>query len=74
MKLFCKTVLLMARSSYLFFAKKHCRGSNKAAKIVYMTRPFQVIKGYGDFMEGNSSLYIPTLPKLIAIDNVLMDI
>ena len=31
-----------------------------------------MIKGSGDFMEENSSLYIPTLPKLIAIDIVLM--
>ena len=32
-----------------------------------------VIKGSGDFMEGKSSLYIPTLPKLIVIDIALMD-
>ena len=33
-----------------------------------------VIKGSGDFMEGNSSLYIPMLPKLIVTDIVLMGI
>ena len=33
-----------------------------------------MIKGSGDFMEGNSSLYIPTVPKLTAIDIVLMEI
>ena len=38
-----------------------------------MTLQNHAIKGSGDFMEGNSSLYIPTLPKLIAIDIVLMD-
>ena len=32
-----------------------------------------VIKGSGNFMEGNSSLYIPNMPKLIAKDIVLMD-
>ena len=32
-----------------------------------------MIKGSGDFMEGNSSLYVPTLIKLIAIDIVLTD-
>ena len=32
-----------------------------------------MIKGSGDFMEGDSSLYIPTLPLLIAIDIVLVD-
>ena len=31
-----------------------------------------VIKGSGDLMEGNSLLYIPSLPKLVAIDAVLM--
>ena len=46
---------------------------DKAAKIVYMTLQDHVIKRSGDFMEGNSSLYIPSLPKLIVIDTVLMD-
>ena len=32
-----------------------------------------VIKGSGDFMEGDSSLYILILPTLIAIDIVLID-
>ena len=44
------------------------------AKIVYVTLPDQVIKGSGNFMKGNYSLSIPTMPKLIAIDIVLMDI
>ena len=38
-----------------------------------MTLQDHVIKGSGDFMEGKSSLYIPTLPKLIVIDIELMD-
>ena len=38
-----------------------------------MTLQDHVIKGSGDFMEGKSSLYIPTLPKLIVIDIALMD-
>ena len=38
-----------------------------------MTLQDHVIKRSDDFMEGNSPLYIPTLPKLIAIDIVLMD-
>ena len=37
-----------------------------------MTLQDQVIKESDDFMEGNSSLYISTLPKLMAINNVLM--
>ena len=50
-----------------------CGSSDTAAKIVYMTLQDHVIKGSGDFMEGQSSLYIPILPKLIAIDIMLMD-
>ena len=48
-------------------------GSDAAVKIVHMTFQDQMIKGSGKFMEGNSSLYVPTLPKLIAMDIVLMD-
>ena len=33
-----------------------------------------MIKGSGGFAEGDSSLYIPILSKLIVIDSVLMDI
>ena len=56
-----------------FSGQRSC-GSDAAAKIVYMTLQDHVIKGSGDFKEGNSSLYIPTLPKSIARDIVLMDI
>ena len=33
-----------------------------------MTLQVNMMKESGDFMEGNSSLYVPTLLKLIAID------
>ena len=48
--------------------------SDTATKIFYMTLQDHGIKGSGDFMEEDSLLYIPTLPKLIAINFVLMDI
>ena len=48
--------------------------SGIANKIASMTLQDHVNKGSGDFMEGNSSLYIPTLLKLIAIDIMIMDI
>ena len=51
-----------------------CGSSDTAAKIFYVTLQDYVIKGSGDFMEGNSSLHIPILPKLIVIDIVLMHI
>ena len=53
----------------MFCSHSPCGSSDTVAKIVYY-----IIKGSGDFMEGNSSLYIPTLPKLIAIDSVLIDV
>ena len=52
-----------------FRGYKPCGSSDTAARIIYMTLQDYVIKGSGNFMEGNSSLYIPTLPKLIDIDN-----
>ena len=48
--------------------------SNTGVKTFYGTLQYHVIKGSGDFMEENSSLFIPTLTKLVAIDIVLMDI
>ena len=57
-----------------FSGHNPCGSSDTTAKIVYVTLPDQVIKGSGNFMKGNYSLPIPTMPKLIAIDIVLMDI
>ena len=48
--------------------------SDAETKIVYMTLQDHVVKGSDEFMEGNSSLYIPNLPKWIAIDIALIDI
>ena len=50
-----------------------CGSSDAAAKIVYMTLQDHVIKGSSDFMGGNTPLYFPNLPKLIATDIVLMN-
>ena len=47
-----------------------CGSSDTATKTFYVTLvQHNVIKGSSDFMEGNSS-YIPSLPKLIAINIV----
>ena len=56
-----------------FSRHKSCGCSYTAAKIFYLTLKDHN-KGSGDFMEENSLLYIPTLPKLIIINIVLMDI
>ena len=69
---------LMGRISYRshHFAKSSSHrpfgSSDTATKIVYVTLEDHVIKKSGDFMEWNSSLYILTLPKFIAIDIALM--
>ena len=57
-----------------FCGHRPCGSSDTAAKIVYMTLQDHVIKGFDDFMGRNSSLYIPTLSKLITINIVLMDV
>ena len=49
-----------------------CGSSVTAAKTFYVTLQDLAIKGVGNYMEGKSSLFIPTLPKLVAIDIVLM--
>ena len=55
-----------------FCGHRPCDSSDIAAKIVNVTLQDYVMKGSDNFMEGNSSLHIPTLPKLTAIDTVLM--
>ena len=57
-----------------FYGPRPRGNSDTATKIIYVTLQDHLIKGYADFVEGNSSLYIPTLPKLIIIDIVFMDI
>ena len=51
-----------------------CGNCDTAAKIVYVNFEDHVIKGSDGFIEGNSSLHIPNLLKLTAIEIVLMDI
>ena len=57
-----------------FNGNRSCGSSDTAAKIFYVTLQYHVIKGSGEFMGGNSSLYITTLTKLTRTDIVLMDI
>ena len=57
-----------------FRGHRPCGSSDTAAKIFYVTLQDYMIKGSADFMEGNSSLYIPTQPILMVIDIVLMNI
>ena len=65
--------LIVSHHFALFCGHRSCGSSDAAAKVVYMTLQDHVIKGSGDFMEGNSSLYITILPKLIVIYIVLMN-
>ena len=57
-----------------FYGPRPRGNSDTATNMIYVTLQDHLIKGSGDFEEGNSSLYIPTLPKLIIIDIVFMDI
>ena len=68
-------VLKFLKVSHHFakFSEHRPCGSDTEAKIFYMTLRDHMIKGSSDFVERSSSLYIPTLPKLINIDIVLMN-
>ena len=57
-----------------FSGHRPCYGKNKAAKIHYVNLQGHVIKGLGNFIEGNSSLCVPTMSILVTIDIMLMDI
>ena len=56
-----------------FSGHRPCGNSDTGAKIVYVILQDNTIKGSGDFMVGNFSLSISTLPELININIVLMD-
>ena len=66
--------LIVSHNFAKFSGHRPCGSSDAAAKIIFVTLQVHVIKGSGDFMKGNSSLYTSTLPKLIAIDIELMDV
>ena len=60
-----------------YLAKFVChrpRGSRDITGLIFdVTLLGQAIKGSCDFMEGGSSLYIPTLASLVAISIVVVD-
>ena len=62
--------LIVSHHWLKFFVLRPC---DTESNIVYMTLQDHMIKGSGDFIEGNSSLYIPILLKLTAIDTELTD-
>ena len=51
-----------------FSDHRPCDSSDKAGKIFFVALQDHMIKGSGNFMERESSVYIPTLPKMISID------
>ena len=65
--------LIVSHHYAKFIDHRPCGSSDIAAKIFYVTLQDYMIKGSGDFMKRNSLMYIHTLPKLTAIDFVLMD-
>ena len=66
--------LIVSHHLSKFSEHRPCGTSDTTAIILYVTLQNHVIKGSGDFVEGNSSLCIPALPKLTALDIALMDI
>ena len=57
-----------------FIDRRSFGSSGIAGRIIEVNLNGHVIKGFDNFIEGNSSLYIPTVPKLIVRDIVLMNI
>ena len=53
------TFLIVIHRFPKFSGHSHCGSSDTGAKIFYVVLQNHVIKGSGDFMEGNSSVYIP---------------
>ena len=53
---------------------RHCGSRDIADLNFHLILQDLLIKGYSDFMEGSSSRYIPTLPRLVAVDIVEVDI
>ena len=66
--------LLVSHHLTKFTGHRSCGSSDTLTKIFYVTLQGHMIKGSGDFIRGNSSFYRPSLPKLIVIAVVLMDI
>ena len=69
-----KFLMVNHHNNTKFSGHRPCYGKNKAAKIHYVNLQGHVIKGLGNFIEGNSSLCVPTLSILVTIDIVVMDI
>ena len=57
-----------------FSDHKLCNSRDITDLIFHVTLYHHVIKEPCDLMEGNSSLYKPTLPSLVAIGIVVVDI
>ena len=70
-------LMFLIVSHYLtkFSGHRPCgSSSNTTAKILQVALQNHVIKGSGDFMKEKSLLHFPALPKLIAIDILLVNI
>ena len=65
-------VEIMSLIQFLFF--NSCCSRDIIDLIFHVTLEDHVIKGLCEVMEGSSSLYIPTLPSLVATNIVVVDI
>ena len=58
----------------MFGGHSNCGSGDKTYLIYHATMEDYVIKESCDFMEGSSSLYVTTLPDMVAIDIVVVEI
>ena len=64
--------LIVSHHFAKFSGRRPCGSSETAPEIFYVTLQGHMNKGSVDITQGNHWLYIPSLPKLIVIDTVLM--
>ena len=58
----------------MFGGHSNCGNGDKTYLICHATMEDYMIKESCDFMEGSSSLYVTTLPNMVTIDIVVVEI
>ena len=64
----------LSRHLSKFGEHRPCGSRDRKDRVFHVTLQGHMIKGPCDFMEGSSSLSIPTLPSLLVTDIVSVDI
>ena len=74
LKLYRTKLLNVCNHPALFSGQSHCGNRDIMYSVCHVTLKNYVIKGSYDFMEGSSSSHVATLPGLVAIGIVIVEI